>query len=266
MSATITITTTPVREIETDNRERSLWEILKCFPAPVWVVFGGMFINRFGTFVIPFLALHLKTLGYTTAQAGFGMACYGFGHFIATFVGGHLTDTLGRRKTIVLSMFSSAATMVSLAQAAELKSILFLASLAGFTGELYRPASSALLTDLVPEKDRVTAFAVYRFAINAGWAFGPATAGFLAKYSYSWLFYVDGITSLAYGIIAIHLLPRRENFTEFHTNSRPRDGFWKGLKIATNAAIGNKRFLQVVMASFAVALGFMQIFQPSGWK
>ena len=52
---------------------------------------------------------------------------------------------------------------------------------AGLTGELYRPACSALLADLVPAGQRVTAFAAYRMAFNAGWAFGPAVAGLLAK-------------------------------------------------------------------------------------
>lgn len=53
---------------------------------------------------------------------------------------------------------------------------------AGLATETYRPASSALLTDLVDPKDRVTAFAGYRIAINAGFAFGPAVAGWLAEH------------------------------------------------------------------------------------
>ena len=47
-------------------------------------------------------------------------------------------------------MFSGAIAMMLLSQAHTLPSILALAALAGLTGEMYRPASSALLADLVP--------------------------------------------------------------------------------------------------------------------
>jgi hypothetical protein len=73
--------------------------------------------------------------------------------------------------------------------------VLSLAALAGLTGELYRPASSALLADLVPAGQRVTAFAAYRLAFNAGWAFGPAMAGLLAKSSFLYRFLGDVLTS-----------------------------------------------------------------------
>ena len=80
-------------------------------------------------------------------------------------------------------------------------------ALTGLAAELYRPASSALLTDLVSPEQRVTAFAAYRWALNAGWAFGPATAGFLAKHSFLWLFVGDAITSALFGVVAWIALP-----------------------------------------------------------
>jgi MFS family permease len=83
---------------------------------------------------------------------------------------------MGRRKTIVLSMFSASVTMLFLSQARSLSGIVVLSCPAGLTGELYRPASSALLADLVPQGQPVTAFAAYRMAFNARFAFGPATA------------------------------------------------------------------------------------------
>src|SRR5207342_1141219 len=99
-------------------------------------------------------------------------------------------------------MLSVSVVMLCLAQARSLPMIVVFATLAGLTGELYRPASSALLADLVPAGQRVTAFAAYRLAFNAGWAFGPATAGLLAKKSFLWLFVGDAITSLLYGFVA----------------------------------------------------------------
>src|SRR5207244_3090331 len=185
----------------------SLRESLRALPRSAWILFFGTFLNKFGTFVVPFLAIYLTGLGYTAAQAGMAIGGYGLGTLAASLLGGYLADRFGRRKTIVLSMFSGALVMLSLSQAHSLPLIVLLAGVAGLTGELYRPASSALLADLVPAGQRVTAFAAYRMAFNAGWAFGPATAGLLAKKSFVWLFVGDAVTSVLFGLVAWFALP-----------------------------------------------------------
>src|SRR5438552_17464239 len=149
----------------------------------------------------------MTRMGYSTAHAGLAIAAYGIGSLCASLIGGHLADRLGRRKTIVLSMFSGAITMLCLSQAHGLSMIVLFSGLAGLTGEIYRPASSALLADLVPAGQRVTAFAAYRMAINAGFAFGSATAGSLAKKSFLWLFVGNAATSLLYDVLAWFALP-----------------------------------------------------------
>ena len=41
------------------SETETLWGLLRSFPRPVWVLFAGVFLNKFGTFVLPFLALYL---------------------------------------------------------------------------------------------------------------------------------------------------------------------------------------------------------------
>jgi MFS family permease len=147
------------------------------FPRALWILYAGTFINRFGGFVSVFLILYLTSRGYTPTQAGIAASSYGAGSIVSSAVGGYCADRLGRRNTIMLSMFSSAAAMLVLSQASTFPLIVLLAGLAGLTTELYRPASSALLADLVPAEGRVTAFASYRFAVNLGTAAGPLVAG-----------------------------------------------------------------------------------------
>src|SRR5438093_2858606 len=185
----------------------SLRESLRALPRSAWILFFGTFLNKFGTFVLPFLTIYMTRLGFSTTQAGLAIAAYGIGSLLASIVGGHLADRLGRRKTIVLSMFSGALAMLCLSQARTLPMMIAFAALVGLTGELYRPASSALLADLVPAGQRITAFAAYRMALNAGFAFGPATAGLLAKKSFLWLFVGDAATSILYGLVAWFALP-----------------------------------------------------------
>ena len=186
----------------------SLRDNLRALPAPAWILFGGTFINRFGSFVMPFLVLYLTRNGYSIAQAGLGVGAYGAGHVIASALGGHLADRIGRRHTIVLSMFASAVAMLALSQARTYPSILILTCLAGTAAELYRPASNALLVDLVGRDQSIFAFGMYRFAVNLAFAAGPATAGFLADRSFFYLFVGDAATSIVYGVIALVALPQ----------------------------------------------------------
>src|ERR1700682_5711619 len=96
---------------------------IRSMPRTAWVLFGGTFINRFGTFVLPFLALYLTRQGFSIARAGLAIGAYGAGVFCSSLLGGHLADRIGRRNTIALSMFASAAAMLSLSQARAYSSI-----------------------------------------------------------------------------------------------------------------------------------------------
>ena len=41
---------------------------LRIMPRGVWVLVGGQFVNRLGSFVYPFLAIYLTRTGYTLGQ------------------------------------------------------------------------------------------------------------------------------------------------------------------------------------------------------
>jgi hypothetical protein len=53
-----------------------LLQQLKLLPRPFWVLVGATFVNRFGVFVVPFLALFITRNGNTAAQAGYAIAAY----------------------------------------------------------------------------------------------------------------------------------------------------------------------------------------------
>lgn len=240
----------------------SVWRTLRRLPAPVWFVYLGTFINKFGTFVVPFLSLHLTRLGFSARECGLALTAYGIGILGSSLLGGHFADSLGRKQTIILSMLGGATCMVVLSQAHTLPLFIFLAFATGLCGELHRPASSALLADLVPEQERVAAYAGYRFSINAGFAFGPAVAGLLAKHSYLWLFLGDAFTSALYAVIAMIWLPRevgrRAAGSLTFANSR------RALVETARVAFAEERFVRLALASFGVGMVFFQLFSTFG--
>ena len=233
-----------------NEKNASLRENLTALPRGAWILFFGTFLNKFGTFVVPFLAIYMTQLGYSIAKAGLPIAAYGIGTLGACLLGGSLADRIGRRKTIVLSMFSAAVAMLCLSQARGLPLIILFSGIAGLTGELYRPASSALLADLVPSGQRVTAYAAYRMAFNAGWAFGPATAGLLAKKSFTLLFVGDAATSVLYGLVAWFALPTGLR------GARAAGSLIESLRVLRS----DKRLRQVVFACLTIGVVFVQVF------
>ncbi|HYH10690.1 MAG TPA: MFS transporter [Thermoanaerobaculia bacterium] len=201
----------------------SLLQNLRSLPRPTWILFGGTFINRFGTFVMPFLAIYMTKQGFSPTQAGLAVSCYGAGHILASMIGGHLADRIGRRHTIAMSMFLSSVAMLALSQARSLPAILILAFFVGLVSEFYRPAAAALLGDLVSPEQRIAAFGMYRFAINLGFAVGPATAGFLADKSFFYVFAGDAVTSFLYGAVALFFLPHGVRSST--NDEKPGEGF-----------------------------------------
>ena len=43
---------------------------MRALPRTAWIVYAGSFINRFGSFVLPFLVLVLVRRGFSPAEAG----------------------------------------------------------------------------------------------------------------------------------------------------------------------------------------------------
>ena len=185
----------------------TLRENLRSLPPAAWVLFAGTFVNRLGTFVLPFITLYLTSQHFSVPQAGLAVAMYGIGGFAAQIAGGLLADRIGRRNAIGFSMLGASVLTLVLWQATTLVVIYPVMLLLAFVAELHRPAATALITDLVPSEGRVAAFAAFRLAINIGWACGLALGGLLADRSFDYLFVGDAATSAVFGVISLIALP-----------------------------------------------------------
>src|ERR1035437_9846974 len=91
-----------------------LLDDLRALPRPFWVLFAGTFINRFGTFVWPFLTIYLTHKGHSLAAVAMALSAFGVGSLGGSALGGWLADHIGRRNTIVLGTFAAAAAVMLL--------------------------------------------------------------------------------------------------------------------------------------------------------
>ncbi|HEY6546763.1 MAG TPA: MFS transporter [Vicinamibacteria bacterium] len=194
--------------------------LLARLPAPVQILVTGTFINKVGTFIVPFLTLVLlREFHLTETQAGRLLFAYGVGSIVSILVGGALTDRLGRRRTLMLSLFGSGVLAVALGFARSTSVFVPLLVAFGFVADLYRPAASAIVGDLLASNERVTGYAALRLAVNLGFFVGMAAGGLLADLSWRWLFFGDGFTTLAYGLVVFFLIPETKPVDE-----APRSG------------------------------------------
>jgi MFS family permease len=178
------------------------------FPRPVRVLLLGTLVNKLGTFILPYLALVLlRDFHLEEGDAAKLLFAYGAGSLVSILVGGVLTDRLGRRRTLLLSLVGSGVLAVAMGIAPSARFFVPLLLAFGFVGDLYRPAASAVIGDLLPASERASGFAGLRMAVNLGWAAGTALGGVLADWDWRLLFLGDGLTTLAYGVIVYFYIP-----------------------------------------------------------
>ncbi|MCE1204976.1 MAG: MFS transporter [Holophagaceae bacterium] len=174
------------------------WRGLRGLPREVWLVCASTLINRLGTMALPFLVLYLtEGRHWTPAEAGYGMMVYGAGALTAGPFSGRLADRLGHVHVLKASLWSSGALLLLL-PFASMKPLLFALIFlwAGLT-QAFWPSAMALLTGLAAPEQRKAVFALHRLAVNLGMAVGPAMGGLIAHHSYRWVFWTDGLSTLA---------------------------------------------------------------------
>lgn len=177
-------------------------------PRTYWVLWTGTLVNRLGSFVVPFLALYLtRERGYTVEQAGFIASLHGAGVVLAGPLGGMLADRVGRRLTLAGGLWLGAAGMLFLGFAREPFWIAVAAFTLGALGDIYRPAVSAAVADVVPPRDRARAYSLLFWVVNVGFAVALPLAGLMTKFGYLALFIADAITTFVYGCCIWVLLP-----------------------------------------------------------
>ena len=229
----------------------SLRAALAAYPRPFWALVVGTFVNRTGLVVLPFLALFL------TSQRGFGVAAataavslYGAGAFAGGFVGGWLSDRWGRRPVLLLSLAGAALPCAALPLAGTFAAAGALAFAFGVLSEMYRPAVSAAVADLLPEAERARGYAVVYWAINLGVAVGPALGGWLATRSYGWLFGLEAATLLAFALIVAAAVPE----------TRPAEAEAVGRSLDLSPVARDGALAALALAVLLVGAGFYQLF------
>ncbi|MDD4005130.1 MAG: MFS transporter [Elusimicrobiaceae bacterium] len=162
-------------------------------------------------FSMPFFAIYLAS-AYDLPLSGIG-AFLSFSMLstaVSLACGGEISDQIGRKKMMLLAVFSRAFSVLGISAAIYFHVhylwIFALHLLMGLTGNLFTPAADAWIADNVEPRRRVAAFGRMRIGINLGWALGPMAGGFLTAQSYPLAFAVSGVTYIITGLIVLYAI------------------------------------------------------------
>ena len=174
----------------------------------VWWLALITLINRAGTMVIPFLSLYLTAdLDFTLSDVGWIMSCFGLGSVVGSWLGGKLTDIVGYYKTMVFSLLTSAILFIVLQYLGSFWEFCIGIFVLMLVADMFRPAMFVALSTYSKPENKTRSVTLIRLAINLGFSAGPAIGGLIiATIGYAGLFWVDGITCFAAGLLLLKVL------------------------------------------------------------
>jgi MFS family permease len=232
--------------------EAGIWNTLRESSAPVRATLVGVFINRLGGFLQPFLVLFLTHRGFTAIQAAIALGGFGAGCFAGVLIGGAFSDRLGPRIATFASMVGYAVLLIGVLYMSNFPLLLATVFLVGLVGRFYAPTAAALLSERTPPHQQVMIFAVYRLALNLGTTAAPLLASALIVVSYSLLFWCDALTAVLYAVIAFNTLPSRS------LSDRPANDREARRQSGYRAVIADRRYVFFLLALLVNIMVYMQ--------
>ena len=190
-------------------------------PRAFWALWVCQLVNRLGSFVQPFLVLYLtQDRHLSIGTAGAVAAAVGAGSVASQFVGGWLADHVGRRLTMLTCFFGTAGALILMGSVRSMAMIWVAAFLVGLLGDLFRPAVSATVADLMEPAERVRAYGLLFWAINLGFSVSTVSAGVLASFGYGLLFWLNAGTSVVAGLVIWRMVPETRPALDEGTSRR----------------------------------------------
>ncbi len=148
-----------------------------------WLGFGAIVRATGVSLILPFIALYLRNvLGLGYEVIGVLLAVLGILPLVVVPIGGMITDRVGRRNLIVVSLIVEAGAVLAggAAMAARsLPAVLGFGAVVNFSGAIGGPAFSAYVADLVTGSERTQGFTWFRIGWNVGFTLGVLSGGVL---------------------------------------------------------------------------------------
>lgn len=178
----------------------------------LYILMFNMFIAMSGIgLVIPVMPQYLETFGVAGQALGFIVASFAFGQFLFSPLAGDLSDTLGRKKLIIVGLIIFSASQLWFGLATHEWMLYAARFISGIGGAFLIPATMAFVADITTLEERGKGMGFLGASMSLGFMIGPAIGGFLAKVSLTFPFYMASVAAVIAAIISIIILPDIKN-------------------------------------------------------
>jgi MFS family permease len=173
-------------------------------PRALWLLIIGMAVNVTGnSFLWPLNAIYIHDhLGKSLTVAGFVLMLNSGASVIGNLFGGSLFDKIGGYKSILLGIVITLLSLVGLTIWHGWPQYVIFLTISGFGSGIVFPSMYAMAGSVWKEGGRKAFNAIY-VAQNAGVAAGAALGGYVASYSFEWIFLGNTLLYLVFFLIAL---------------------------------------------------------------
>ncbi|ULO10076.1 MFS transporter [Paenibacillus sp. 19GGS1-52] len=216
------------------------------------IILGTMFGRLVTSMSIPFLSIYLtQVLGATHIQTGFTVAVSSLAGVMVSFYGGYISDIIGRKTVMLISVFCWAGVFFGFSAAQHLWVFFLVNTLNGLCRAVFEPTSRALLSDITPPDHKLLVFNLRYAAVNLGVVFGPIIGLQLGSAKSTFPFLIAGIVYIAYGLVLFL------QFSVHHSNLPARSVVQAPRLREAMATTGRDRvFLPVLLGTTFCVLGY----------
>jgi MFS family permease len=238
--------------IEGDDAHQRL---IPQLPRTAKIVLLGDAVSALGQGMsLPFLVIYLHDVrGITLSTAGLVLSTVALASFVGNPIGGWISDHLGSRTALLISLVVSAVGVATFALAAAAPLAFLASALLGLGNAIAWPAFDALLADLVEPGRRSGAFSLRHATMNAGMAVGALVAGLVVDTArpgtFQTIYVIDALTFLLFIPLLLTIPARRTK------DVHPEFAAERSYRIV----LQDRLFLSLVgLTALIVAVGFSQ--------
>lgn len=179
--------------------------------SPLLLIFLTVFIDLIGFgLIIPFLPTFAEKFGAGGLTVGLVVMSYSLMQFFFTPVWGRLSDRVGRRPILLLSLSASALGYLLWGFADSL-AILFLSRLVAGFGNANLAVAQAYIADVTSKENRAKGMGLVGAAFGLGFVLGPAIGALCTPWGLNACGFVAAAISFADLVLTFFLLPEPES-------------------------------------------------------
>jgi DHA1 family tetracycline resistance protein-like MFS transporter len=156
--------------------------------------------------ILPVLALYGERFGASPTTLGFLVSSFSVAQFVCSPLLGRLSDRIGRRPVIILSLFGTAIGSVITGGATSVWMLFAGRIVDGASGASVSVAQGAV-TDVAPPEERAHLLGLLGAAFGVGFVLGPALGGLAALWGPRVPFFVAAAIAFVNGVVALKRLP-----------------------------------------------------------